>query len=335
MNSSEGKKPKPNDTQSESPGSSPDRESMSETGQANRGRRLLKLKARLSSTRRNIWQAIQRSRRSAKQESKELQPEPQDAPLVQESIPENGGQNRHLLGLKEQSRSTPQVTGKIFLLFRDPRLRAILAAGFGLVIFVIITVMVLALWHELIQFEHKSSLLHRQDVLLLASYPRFLSTDDQGGVVITVVNTGSSPITATAVSLIYDNAKYVSMDVDESSLVRFGRLAPDERKTKLVKFQVNRIDSRKQKLNIDLNLSARDSVIMTNTVTNTLRIQPTVFALPPPIDVSALVLNRTFTVPNLLVALVAILVAVKPFMEIIEIYHKIRSPDSEQQSSTS
>jgi hypothetical protein len=276
------------------------------------------LEKRLSTIRQSVLQIFQRFRKNKKREAKESQSDRQDSSPGQEST-------------FDKIKSIP---GSILQQLRtDPRVQVVLAAGLVLVFFVFFAVISLVAWHELIQFEYKSST-YRDDVLLLASYPRFLSTGDQGSVIVTVVNAGQIPITDTTVVLTCDNVKYISMDVDSSNLIRFGHLAPSERKTKLVTFQVNPIDSRERKLDADLHLLARDGVTMTSTITNALHIEPTIISFLPPVDVSSLVLNRTVTVPKLFVALGAILVSARFVMEVIKVFQEISNSDSKRSSAS-
>ena len=205
---------------------------------------------------------------------------------------------------------------------------------FGLVsVFIVFyAVMVFFIWRTFIRFEHQESRTG-QGVLILASYPRLLATDDQGDVIITVVNNTKNPITDTTVSLVYPNDTHVSMELDGTNLLRFGQLALDERKTKSVKFQVNSINSGRQKLKIDLELSTKGTT-MTNTaatiMTNSLSIEPTITSLLPPIDASKLMLNRTFTVPNFLLSLAAIPASVKLLIEIFKAIREVRDPGSKK-----
>jgi hypothetical protein len=209
------------------------------------------------------------------------------------------------------------------------RRRTILAFGRWVGFVVIGIAILLLLWNFVIQFEHRSSD-GNQGVLLSAGYPRYLPNDDQGGIVITVVNTGEHPITDTVVSLVCGNmTEHVCMEFDGTSRMYFGSLEPNERKTKLVKFQVSRIHSIAQKMDIHLDLSAQ----YTTPITATLKIEPTIVSFFP-LGVSSLVLNRTFTVPNLVVALAAVIGLVKLFPETVKAFREARDSDSEKQPSS-
>jgi hypothetical protein len=208
------------------------------------------------------------------------------------------------------------------------RKQTILAFGQWVGLFVFGLAIVLLLWNSLIRYEHLMSD-QSQDVLLLASYPRYLAIDDQGGLVITVANIGQHPITDTVVSVIYGNVDYVSMDIDSTSRVHFDHLEPNERKTKLVRFQVNHIDSVIQKAPIDLQLSAQHST----TVTTTVHIEPTILSFLP-IGASSLALNRAVSIPNLVVAVAAIAAFSKSVGETFKLFRELRSSGSRKQPSS-
>ena len=197
------------------------------------------------------------------------------------------------------------------------RRQTILDLGRWVGLFVFGFAILLLLWNQIIRFEHRTSD-QNQDILLFASYPQYLPTDDLGGIIITVANTSQRPITDTVVSLVCGDTAHICLDFDSTSRIQFGHLEPNERKTKLIKFQINRIDSFAQKVQIDLDLSAQHSTTVTTplqhsatvtttlqrsaVVTTTLQVRPTVVSFLP-IGVTLLVLNRTFTIPNLVVAL--------------------------------
>lgn len=196
----------------------------------------------------------------------------------------------------------------------------------GVVLLSMVVAIALVLWREVVRFEHKSS--NEQGVLLLASYPRYLSTDDQGGIVITAVNTGQYPMTSTVVSFVPQNCEHLDMGIDGTSLIRFGELVPGERKTRLIKFQVNHINSQTQKLQVDLKLSARISSSVTNILTTTLPIEPVINSLILPIDTSKLVLSQRFTIPNLFVFIATFVVVIELVMEIIKKFPENRRQES-------
>jgi len=185
----------------------------------------------------------------------------------------------------------------------------------------------LLFWNQLVRFDHKG----RQGggVLLLASYPRYLPIEDEGGVVVTVVNEEQHPITNTVVLLVY-RTDYVSMDIGGTNRVPFGRLEPGERKTRLVKFQVNDISPLAQRVRIDLNLTAQD-IVSNTVVTTTLPVDLTVIKVIP-IGVSSLVMNRAVTIPNLLAALGSLVMFVFTLRKLVQ---EARSPGTKEETSDS
>jgi hypothetical protein len=104
------------------------------------------------------------------------------------------------------------------------------------------------LWQTQVSFSHSSSsgprlpASQRPPLCLTVAYPRLLTTDDVGGIFVTVLNQDlDDTFENLRISLVYTGTARLNMEPDKSSKVEIESLAPGARETKLIKFVVSDI----------------------------------------------------------------------------------------------